>query len=89
MFIHLGGDTILRVSEVIAIIDLSSDKKSKAYQDFIHHAKANHQLNFIEHEDAKSLVVTEKQNYMSPISSTTLKKRANIIQHLDYAADAR
>lgn len=31
----------------------------------------------------KSFVLTKEKSYLSPIASTTLKKRANFIHHLD------
>jgi hypothetical protein len=77
MFIHLGGEKIIRASELIAIFDLSMEKTSKISKQFISHAEKEKKIETIGEEDSKSLVVTINKVYYSPISSSTLKKRAN------------
>jgi hypothetical protein len=77
MFIHLGGEKIIRAAELIAIFDLSMEKTSKISKQFISHAEKEKKIETIGEEDSKSLVVTINKVYYSPISSSTLKKRAN------------
>jgi hypothetical protein len=77
MFIHLGSDKIIRASELIAIFDLTIEKSSKISKQFILQAKKDKRIEVIGEEECKSLVVTLNKVYYSPISSTTLKKRAN------------
>ncbi|CAN7144854.1 extracellular matrix regulator RemB [Paenibacillus qinlingensis] len=77
MFIHLGGEKIIRASELIAIFDISIEKSSKISKQFIQQALKDKRTEQIGEEDCKSLVVTKSKVYYSPISSTTLKKRAN------------
>ncbi|NOU68727.1 DUF370 domain-containing protein [Paenibacillus sp. LMG 31461] len=77
MFIHLGGEKIIRASELIAIFDISIEKSSKISKQFIQQALQDKRTEQIGEEDCKSLVVTKSKVYYSPISSTTLKKRAN------------
>jgi extracellular matrix regulatory protein B len=77
MFIHLGGEKIIRAIELIAIFDLSMEKTSKISKQFIIHAEKEKKIEMIGEEDSKSLVVTINKVYYSPISSSTLKKRAN------------
>jgi hypothetical protein len=77
MFIHLGGEKIIRATELIAIFDLSMEKTSKTSKQFISHAEKEKKIETIGEEDSKSLVVTANKVYYSPISSSTLKKRAN------------
>jgi hypothetical protein len=77
MFIHLGGEKIIRATELIAIFDLSMEKTSKISKQFISHAEKEKKIETIGEEDSKSLVVTINKVYYSPISSSTLKKRAN------------
>jgi hypothetical protein len=77
MFIHLGSDKIIRASELIAIFDLSIEKSSKISKQFIEQANKDKRIEVIGEEECKSLVVTRNKVYYSPISSTTLKKRAN------------
>jgi len=77
MFIHLGGEKIIRASELIAIFDLSVEKSSKISKQFIQQAEKDKIIEHIGEEECKSLVVTQSKVYYSPISSMTLKKRAH------------
>jgi hypothetical protein len=77
MFIHLGGEKIIRATELIAIFDISIEKSSKISKQFVAQAGKDKRIEFIGEEECKSLVVTKSKVYYSPISSTTLKKRAN------------
>lgn len=79
MFIHLGGEKMIRAAEIIAIFDLSIDKNSKISKQFIEYASKTKKLETIGEEQSKSLIVTDHKLYYSPISSTTLKKRTHYI----------
>lgn len=82
MFIHLGGDTVVRSSDVIAIIDTNMDD-SKFTREFLDHKERQQQLIRISKEETKSYVVLPDRIYCSPISSLTLKKRANFVSSLE------
>jgi hypothetical protein len=77
MYIHLGGEKIIRSSELIAIFDLSIEKNSKISKQYVDVAEKEKRIEVIGEEEPKSIVVTMGKVYYSPISSTTLKKRAN------------
>ncbi|SEU08026.1 extracellular matrix regulator RemB [Paenibacillus sp. NFR01] len=79
MYIHLGGEKIIRSSELIAIFDISIEKSSKISKQFIACSLQDKRLERIGDEEAKSIVVTKNTIYYSPISSSTLKKRAKIL----------
>src|SRR5690554_2884785 len=79
MYIHLGGDKVIRSRELIAIFDISNEKPSDIPRSLLTHDNQEKKVEHIGDEDPKSLVVTESRLYYSPISSFTLKKRsANI-----------
>ncbi len=78
MYIHLGGERIIRSSELIAIFDISIEKSSKISKQFVNHVKQEKTLVNIGEEEAKSIVVTKDTVFYSPISSSTLKKRVNV-----------
>ncbi|HEX7056512.1 MAG TPA: extracellular matrix/biofilm biosynthesis regulator RemA family protein [Bacilli bacterium] len=82
MYLHLGGEKVISTSEIIAIFDISPDKPAKISQAFLDIAEGENKIEVIGEEEAKSLVVTESKIYYSPISSTTLKKRANQLTEL-------
>ncbi|MBP2002364.1 hypothetical protein J2Z69_003436 [Paenibacillus shirakamiensis] len=77
MYIHLGGEKIISSTELVAIFDISIEKSSKISKQFVTHAIKEKQVIYISEEESKSIVVTKKVVYYSPISSATLKKRAN------------
>ena len=82
MFIHIGGDVVVRSAEVITIIDHNMTV-SKWMRKFLENKEERHQLISVSKEDTKSFVVTKDKIYCSPISSLTLKRRANFISSLE------
>jgi hypothetical protein len=80
VYIHLGGEKIIRTSQLVAIFDISIEQSSKLSRQFVVHAQKNKEVETIGEEDPKSIVVTEHKVYYSPISTSTLKKRAHILE---------
>jgi hypothetical protein len=75
VFIHLGGNKVVSIKEIIAIIDASGNKHS-VKNGFLEHAKRESRFERISEEEVKSYVITTRKVYASPISSLTLLKRA-------------
>ena len=82
MYIHIGGEKVVRTSEIVAIFDIAIDQASKISNQFLQHAKDNKEVDFISEEEAKSIIVTKHKVIYSPISSSTLKKRTHHISDL-------
>ncbi|GIO32766.1 MULTISPECIES: extracellular matrix regulator RemB [Paenibacillus] len=78
MYIHLGGERIIRSAELVAIFDVSIEKSSKISKQFVSHACQHKNVEYIGEEEPKSIVITKSTVYYSPISSSTLKKRAKV-----------
>ncbi|MEW6274190.1 MAG: extracellular matrix regulator RemB [Bacillota bacterium] len=69
MFLHLGKDVIVSKGEIIMILDYRTDVKTLLNEDgFIR--------NLAEEGKEKSWVITSREVFISPISSNTLKRRA-------------
>ncbi|MDG5789398.1 DUF370 domain-containing protein [Evansella sp. AB-P1] len=83
MFIHLGGDMVLRSNKVIAILDYQSKEVSQDNEVFIEHNELNKKTVSISNDNPKSIVITENEIYLSPISSHTLKRRAETVTVLE------
>lgn len=79
MFIHLGGERVIQTSELVAIFDISIENSSKLTKQFIQHVEKEKLVEKIGEELPKSLVITNDRIFYSPISSSTLKKRAHIL----------
>ncbi len=74
MFLHLGGDCDILISDIIFILD------SKCSYDFEKASEEIYKIINLTDQNPKSVIVTNCDNnfhvYYSPISSITLLKRA-------------
>jgi len=75
MFLHLGADMVVPLSDVIAITDLKSGKLG-INSEFLSKMQEEKKIIDISEENAKSFIITSKIVYLSAISSLTLNKRA-------------
>jgi hypothetical protein len=82
MFLHLGGDYLTKLDNVIVIINSENPLGGATNQDFLRNATAKNVVYHVDPENNKSIVITDQQIFMSPISTHTLKKRANFIHNL-------
>lgn len=76
MFLHLGGDTVVLKKDIIAILDVKT-KAAPSTKEFMEIAGDEgfiKQISDLGKE--KSIIITSKDIYISPISCSTLKKRA-------------
>ena len=77
MYLHLGGDVLINKDKVVAIIDLESATKGHITDKFLNKIKnAKTVYHISEPGKEKTLIITNKWHYLSPISSTTLLKRS-------------
>ncbi|MCL6477903.1 MAG: DUF370 domain-containing protein [Peptococcaceae bacterium] len=76
MFLHLGGDTVVLKSDVIAILDYKKGF-SNITKEFIEIAGEEGFIETISDPGKeKSYVITSEKIFISPISCNTLKKRS-------------
>ncbi|HEY3365284.1 MAG TPA: extracellular matrix/biofilm biosynthesis regulator RemA family protein [Symbiobacteriaceae bacterium] len=79
MFLHVGADVVVSLKRVVAILDLKSTLTAESTRDLLRLAQSKKKVTDIAGGDAKSLVLTEDEVYLSPISSLTLMKRADFL----------
>ncbi len=83
MYIHLGGDYVVKESEVIGIFDLDTSTVSKHTRDFLSKKEKEKKVVYTSYELPKSFILTtnkkQEKIYISQISSQTLEKRSGII----------
>jgi hypothetical protein len=82
MFVHLGGDTLVSTHKIIIILNYENSIKVNNYQEFIRKIQGKRTVKKLEGDNLKSIVITDDIIYLSPISSMTLKKRAEYIDSL-------
>jgi hypothetical protein len=86
MFLHIGGDTVIPIKNIIAIMDLDKTTISKDTRDFLKIAEEEGFIETISDDLPKSFIITEidkkSKIYLSPISSVTLQKRSGFVQNI-------
>lgn len=82
MFIHLGGDCMVKSIDVIMIINAENNNKVQTMIESIQNSRVKKDLYKIDEDNIKSMIITDNKIYFSPISSQTLKKRASFISEL-------
>ena len=73
MYLHIGEDVLVNTDDLVAILDKKLLESSPIIAEFLQQ-KADITLHLARHS-TKSIVVTTKHVYYSPLSSMTLKKR--------------
>ncbi len=86
MFLHIGGDVVLPLKNIIAIMDIETTTISKDSKDFLKIAEEEGFIESISQDLPKTFIITEfdkkSKIYLSPISSVTLQKRSGYINDI-------
>lgn len=86
MYLHLGGDVLVKTSQIIGIFDLENTSVSKITRDYLNRISKKSNVIYISNEMPRSFCVCEDKNkttvYVSPISPTTLKKRTGFVENI-------
>lgn len=86
MFMHLGGDVVISLKDIISIMDIESSSTSGVTKEFLKTAEDEGFIRRISENEEKSIILAEKDKktiiYLSPISSVTLHKRARFIDDI-------
>ena len=83
MYIHLGGEYVVKEDEVIGIFDIDNTTVSKHTRDFLNKSEKKDEVINVSYELPKSFILTSKNGknkiFISQISPATLSKRSGII----------
>lgn len=86
MFLHIGGDVVIPVKNIIAIMDIDTTTISKDTKEFLKIAEEEGFVESISEDLPKTFIITEFEKkskiYLSPISSVTLQKRAGYVENI-------
>lgn len=89
MYLHLGGDVLLRDEEIVGIFDLEITSQSFRTRRYLNAAEQAGQVTYVDiQEIPKSFTVTAppggkaQRVYISPLASQTLQRRAES-EHLE------
>lgn len=88
MVLHLGGNTVIPIKDIIAIFDLNVSNISEYNKEFLKIAEEEGFIRNISEDEPKTFVLAEVKRktmiFMSPISSSTLLKRSGFINSISY-----
>lgn len=81
MYLHLGGNTLIRSNEIVGIFDIDKVTVKKDSREFLKKAEKKGQVINVTYELPRSFVVSSNKQrktkvYISQLSPSTLKKRA-------------
>lgn len=83
MFLHLGENVVVPIKDVIGIFDIETTMYSADTSQFLRMAEEDGFVERITKEPPKSFVIAEVDKkskiYLSPISSSTLSKRSEVV----------
>jgi hypothetical protein len=80
MFLHIGADVVVSLDDLVAIIDLETARKKEATREFLSFASDDQVAIHIGNRvREKSIIITRGKIYFSPISTTTLLKRTQLL----------
>ncbi len=84
MYLHLGGNTVVALKEIIAIIKING-YNSKINSDFIDIGKFDNKIinSFSDDDKPKSCIITDDKLFLSSVSALTLLKRNNELLQQD------
>jgi extracellular matrix regulatory protein B len=83
LFIHIGEDVVVQTKDVVAIIDGQVIESSTITSEFLRKQHDNKPIVKITKAIVKSIVITDKNIYFSPLSSSTLKRRSQFQNTLE------
>jgi len=86
MFLHIGGDYVIGMKNIIGIFDIETTTVSKDTKEFLKIAEEEGFIESISYDLPKSFIITETDKkskiYLTPISSVTLNKRARLSKNV-------
>ena len=86
MVLHLGGDTVVSMKNIIAILDVKTAYLTRINKEFLTTAEEEGFIKRVSDDEPKTVIVAEINKmsviYLSPISSTTLLKRSAFIEEI-------
>ncbi|MGX8710601.1 extracellular matrix/biofilm biosynthesis regulator RemA family protein [Clostridium sp. KNHs216] len=87
MYLHLGQDTVIKVSDIVGIFDMETSTISKSTRNYLSAAQKEGRVVNVSMEMPKSFVLCCDKNsriivYITQISSSTLLKRTGFIDEI-------
>ena len=87
MYLHLGGDKVVKTKDIIGIFDMDTSTVSKNTREYLKKSEKSGDVVTVSYDLPKSFIVVQnkksnkKRVYISQISSQTLNKR-NVLKNI-------
>lgn len=76
MYLHIGGDFLLRSEDIIGIFDIENTSISKITREFLKESEKKKKVITTSYDLPRSYILDKEERlYISPISPATLLKR--------------
>ena len=75
MYLHIGGNTMVKYGDIVAILDMETTSISKKTREFFRECERRGQVVNAAEDIPKSYILCGDKIYISQISSATLMKR--------------
>lgn len=88
MYLHLGGDKVVKTKDIIGIFDMDTSTVSKNTREYLKKSEKSGEVVTVSYDLPKSFIVVQERKskkktvYISQISSQTLNKR-NVLKNID------
>ena len=87
MYLHLGQDVVVKMEQVVGIVDMENSTVSKITRQYLANATKQGRVVNVSMEMPKTFVVCSDREhritvYISQISASTLRKRTNFLSDL-------
>ena len=76
MYLFLGGALAAKSDDIIGIFVMDTSTVKKVTRDFLNAAERAHRTEYANDELPKSFIVTDRFVYISPLNTSTLRRRA-------------
>ena len=78
MYLHVGGDYLVRKDKIIGIFDIENTSIAKSTRDFFKKSEDNKKVINVSYDLPRSFILDDEEKiYISPFSPQTLLKRMN------------
>lgn len=77
MYLFLGEMTATVSKNIIGIFDMDTSTVNKATRDFLNNAEKTNKVKYVNFDLPKSFILTDDFVFISPVNTSTLRKRAN------------
>lgn len=87
MYLHLGGDKVVKTKDIIGIFDMDTSTVSKNTREYLKKSEKSGEVVTVSYDLPKSFIVVQEKKskkktvYISQISSQTLNKR-NVLKNI-------